>query len=64
MSSKYQCLICVGSTKFDELIKELDRKEFISILKANGFSSLVVQTGKGTYKPTWLLSSPDFKVQI
>ncbi len=41
------CLICVGSTEFDDLIKALDNKEFLDILKKNGYNKLILQIGKG-----------------
>jgi len=43
-------LVTVGSTHFDNLIKEIDNIEFVKILQAAGYTGLHVQTGNGSYK--------------
>ena len=58
-----QCLICVGSTEFDSLIKELDNEKFAKLLTDNGFKKLIIQTGKGTYEPSNLVSSNNLTVE-
>ncbi|TNV75390.1 hypothetical protein FGO68_gene6154 [Halteria grandinella] len=61
-----RCIIAVGSTYFDELIEALDNETFFTALKQAGFNRLLVQLGKGTYKPTTLpsLSSLDLQVEV
>jgi beta-1,4-N-acetylglucosaminyltransferase len=42
-----EALITVGTTEFNELLKELDQPNFIQILFDNKFSKLVLQIGRG-----------------
>ena len=55
-----QCLVCVGSTEFDELISQIDCNEFQDLLIKNGFKKLILQTGNGTYSLANLKSTDDF----
>jgi beta-1,4-N-acetylglucosaminyltransferase len=48
---KKQMLITVGTTKFENLIKAIDRSEFYNLLDKNGFTDLVIQKGIGEYEP-------------
>ena len=59
----HQCLVCVGSTEFDTLIKEIDNELFEYMLVKNGFTNLVVQSGKGTYKLRYLSDSKKLEVK-
>ncbi|GAB64476.1 glycosyltransferase [Plasmodium cynomolgi strain B] len=43
--------VTVGSHKFDELIKQIDTKEFHSFLRCEGFTKMNMQIGEGTYEP-------------
>merc|ERR1712046_546497 len=52
-----QCLICVGSTEFDELTKVLDDTRFQKMLEEHGFKKLLFQTGRGKYMPVKNLKS-------
>jgi beta-1,4-N-acetylglucosaminyltransferase len=42
-------LITVGTTKFENLIKNIDKEEFYKFLDDNGFTKLVIQKGHGDY---------------
>ena len=68
MSTPYkdlQCLVCVGSTEFDQLIKKLDHPKFQALLMENGFTKLIFQLGQGTYKPTQNLEEKDnFSIEM
>lgn len=44
-------LITVGTTKFETLIKNLDKKEFYLLLERNKFTKLIIQKGNGEYTP-------------
>lgn len=48
---KKQMLITVGTTKFENLIKAIDKKEFYTLLDKNNFTDLVIQKGIGEYEP-------------
>jgi beta-1,4-N-acetylglucosaminyltransferase len=43
--------VTVGTTKFEDLIREVDKKEFIEVLLSQGYTSMKVQIGKGDYTP-------------
>ena len=58
-----QCLVCVGSTEFDELIRVLDTPDFLNLLEFQGYESLVVQTGKGSYQCQHLNDYKGLKVE-
>jgi UDP-N-acetylglucosamine transferase subunit ALG13 len=49
-------LITVGTTEFDELLKELDCVEFIELLITNQFQKVFVQNGRGIYVFRYLTS--------
>ena len=60
-----QCLICVGSTEFDELVMVLDDSRFQKMLEKHGFTKLLFQTGRGKYMPNKnLKSSSTLKIDI
>ncbi len=44
-------LITVGTTKFENLIKAIDKNEFYTLLDKNGLTDLVIQMGIGEYEP-------------
>jgi beta-1,4-N-acetylglucosaminyltransferase len=44
--------VSVGTTKFDALVQAVDQLSFIQKLKDLGFESMLIQIGKGEYKPT------------
>ncbi|KAK6590579.1 glycosyl transferase [Cryptosporidium xiaoi] len=44
-------LVTVGTTKFEELVKEVDRQEFHNKLLILGYNKLIIQYGSGDYKP-------------
>ena len=46
-----QLLITVGTTKFNELIKEIDNTDFYLMLDRNHYSKLIIQKGNGEYEP-------------
>jgi beta-1,4-N-acetylglucosaminyltransferase len=48
--------VSVGTTKFDALVQAVDQLSFIQTLKDLGFGSMVIQIGKGEYKPRNQLS--------
>ncbi|CAI5462151.1 unnamed protein product [Closterium sp. Yama58-4] len=43
--------VTVGTTRFDALVEVVDSRECRAALKQRGFTSVVVQRGRGTYKP-------------
>ncbi|CAI7799863.1 unnamed protein product [Closterium sp. NIES-54] len=43
--------VTVGTTRFDALVEAVDSRECRAALKQRGFTSVVVQRGRGTYKP-------------
>lgn len=44
-------LISVGTTKFENLIKNIDQKKFYELLDQQKFSKLIIQKGTGEYIP-------------
>ena len=46
-----QILITVGTTKFENLIKAIDKEEFYEMLIKTGFTQLIIQKGYGEYIP-------------
>eukprot|EP01114_Cavostelium_apophysatum_P022358 TRINITY_DN8062_c0_g1_i1.p1 TRINITY_DN8062_c0_g1~~TRINITY_DN8062_c0_g1_i1.p1 ORF type:complete len:401 (-),score=60.72 TRINITY_DN8062_c0_g1_i1:44-1246(-) len=61
--------VTVGSTRFDELIKEVDRPSFVEHLKKAGYAGLHIQyggsrDGKATYVPSNIKSEDNFEVQM
>jgi UDP-N-acetylglucosamine transferase subunit ALG13 len=42
-------LVTVGTTKFDALIRGIDRESFLQKLVKLGFNSVLVQQGQGDY---------------
>ncbi|EUD66601.1 beta-1,4-N-acetylglucosaminyltransferase [Plasmodium inui San Antonio 1] len=43
--------VTVGSHKFDDLIKQIDTKDFHIFLRRQGFAKMTMQIGEGTYEP-------------
>ena len=50
--SEKQILITVGTTKFENLIKAIDKNEFYEMIIKNGFTKIIIQKGYGDYIPT------------
>jgi len=48
--------LTVGTTSFDALVQTVDSAEFLQLAKRCGCRSLVLQTGRGTFKPQYLSS--------
>ena len=48
---KRQILITVGTTKFENLIKEIDNDNFYDMIIKNGFTKIIIQKGFGEYIP-------------
>lgn len=46
-----QVLITVGTTKFDELIKNIDSNDFYNELEKQEVKKLIIQKGNGDYTP-------------
>eukprot|EP00959_Pyramimonas_sp_CCMP1952_P134805 2821081-Pyramimonas_sp.AAC.2 len=46
-----EVFVTVGTTLFDALIRAVDTEECVSALARKGYTSLVLQIGKGAYKP-------------
>lgn len=44
-----QILVTVGTTKFEDLIRNVDTEEFYKFLDDNNFTKLIVQKGRGEY---------------
>jgi len=57
-------LVTVGTTKFDALIKGVDTLTLLSCLHAHGYSELLVQQGKGTYRISNIFPSPVPEVNV
>ncbi|CAM6127062.1 unnamed protein product [Calypogeia fissa] len=51
MQDKRKVFVTVGSTLFDALVKAVTTHECLQVLQRLGFSSLVIQLGKGTFLP-------------
>jgi UDP-N-acetylglucosamine transferase subunit ALG13 len=43
--------VTVGTTEFDELIKQVTNVEFLKLLREKGYTSMTIQKGKGYYIP-------------
>jgi beta-1,4-N-acetylglucosaminyltransferase len=43
--------VTVGTTEFDELIKQVSDIEFLKLLVNKGYTSITIQKGKGDYFP-------------
>lgn len=46
-----QVFVTVGTTLFDSLVKEASSPQCREVLVDLGYTSLVIQRGKGTFKP-------------
>ena len=46
-----EVFVTVGTTLFDALIRAVDSAKCVSALALKGYTSLVLQIGKGSYKP-------------
>jgi len=62
-------IVTVGSTKFDELIRAVDSRDFLSALQGLGIARLKVQRGAGQYQPVNLGTRdqpalPGFEVDV
>lgn len=44
--------VTVGTTRFDALVQAVDAPEFKAALRERGFSSLLIQLGRGSYLPS------------
>lgn len=51
-------LVTVGTTKFDALIRGVDRDSFLQKLVQLGFNSVLVQQGQGDYSVQHISPSP------
>lgn len=51
-------LVTVGTTKFDALIRGIDRNSFLQKLVQLGFNSVLVQEGQGDYYVQHINPSP------
>ena len=49
---KKQVLVTVGTTKFEDLIINLDNEKFYRMLDEKGFDTVFYQIGSGEYSPT------------
>lgn len=47
-------LVTVGTTKFDALIRGIDRVSFLQKLVQLGFTSVLVQQGQGDYSVQYI----------
>lgn len=48
-----KCFVTVGTTEFDELIRAIDSEASKSALTARGFTCVICQIGRGSYKPSF-----------
>jgi beta-1,4-N-acetylglucosaminyltransferase len=65
MSTERNLFITVGTTEFDQLVREIDNVEFIRIVKDSGFSSVTVQMGRGVHEPSILsISCTELLVEV
>ena len=51
VQEKAHCVVAVGSTQFEELIRTIDCSAFYDVLKSAGITGLLIQTGQGQYQP-------------
>ncbi|XP_074277045.1 uncharacterized protein LOC141600699 [Silene latifolia] len=52
MNSKRVVFVTVGTTLFDALVRAVDTEEVKRELYAKGYTHLLIQIGRGSYKPT------------
>lgn len=57
--NKKQLLITVGTTKFEQLIKAMDKDDFYQLLIDHQFTHLIIQKGTGEYIPNAYLKFKD-----
>ena len=57
-------LVTVGTTKFDELVKEIDTTGFAEVLQKLGYTKLLVQRGAGAYIPNTLVPAGSSTQQL
>ena len=57
VSSRKKVFVTVGTTEFDQLIREIDSSSFLQCLKECGYDELSVQMGRGLYEPVALISA-------
>jgi beta-1,4-N-acetylglucosaminyltransferase len=46
---KGRVFVTVGTTLFDALVKEVDSQECKQVLASHGYSSLLIQLGRGSF---------------
>lgn len=59
-----QVLVTVGTTKFEDLIINLDKPKFYQLLDSFGFSNLVIQIGQGEHIPSAFTSLQLKKLKV
>jgi beta-1,4-N-acetylglucosaminyltransferase len=76
MKEKGKVFVTVGSTLFNALVQAVTTHECLQVLQSQGYSSLVIQLGKGTFLPPkgtgeeenvkveYFTSAPDLAEQI
>eukprot|EP01061_Rhynchopus_euleeides_P007405 TRINITY_DN16457_c0_g2_i1.p2 TRINITY_DN16457_c0_g2~~TRINITY_DN16457_c0_g2_i1.p2 ORF type:complete len:254 (+),score=97.21 TRINITY_DN16457_c0_g2_i1:451-1212(+) len=57
-----RCIVTVGSTMFEALIKSVDSEAVLDALRALGIKEVVVQKGNGKHFPSAIAEAPDVKV--
>lgn len=65
VEEKGQVLVTVGTTLFDALVRVVASQECRELLASLGYSSLVIQLGRGSFKPVevgllYAYNSPEF----
>ncbi|EFA81358.1 putative glycosyltransferase [Heterostelium album PN500] len=51
LNEKKYVFVTVGTTRFEELIQEVDKKEFHQLLKSFGYNAILMQIGNSGYIP-------------
>ena len=64
VQEKAHCVVAVGSTQFEELIRTIDCSAFYDVLKSAGITGLLIQTGQGQYQPDKYPSDGSLKVEV
>ena len=64
MESMRSMFITVGTTEFDQLVEVVDSKEFLELLRTNGYNDLRIQFGRGVYEPKVLINSFTQGIQL
>eukprot|EP00892_Ulva_mutabilis_P003372 jgi/Ulvmu1/1406/UM011_0135.1 len=63
-SERKLVLVTVGTTKFDELIKSVDQPSLLSCLHEHGYSDMLVQQGRGSYRISNINPSPNPHINV